>query len=507
MTNPTPPSTPVTSGELNVERRSAKPPHRGTSNVERLSVAIIGGGIGGLASAWHVRERAKRMNRPVSIAMFESGNRWGGVIRSSEEDGFVLEHGPDSLIRIKPAGLELIRQVGLADQVQDTRPEARHSLIARGRRLIPVPEGLYLLAPGRMLPFALSPLISWPGKIRMGLDLLLPRRREGQAEESLAAFVRRRLGREALERIAQPMVGGIYTADPEQLSLAATMPQFLEMERTHRSLILALRARSKAQAASAAASGPRYGLFMSLRGGLQSLTDRLVERLGQSDALTSVAMNLNQRIDHVVRDGEQFVLMRDGAEVARADRVVVATPAHVAHNLLRTVDLILASRLATIPYAGVATVNLAFGAEQVPHLPQAAGFVVPAVERRTIIACTIASLKYAGRNPPGGVLLRAFVGGALHEQALELSDATLTAAVLADLRELVGTIGEPRFVRIHRWPKSMAQYVVGHLDMLRVLRQREGKIPGLALVGNGYEGVGVPDIVAQADRAADRLLS
>jgi oxygen-dependent protoporphyrinogen oxidase len=476
------------------------------SSVPRLSIAIIGGGTGGLSSAWHLRRRALAAGRAVDIRVFEAGSCWGGVTQSSAEDGFVLEHGPDSIIRIKPAALELIRQLDLTDQVQDTRPEARHSLIARGRRLVPVPEGLYLLAPGRMIPFALSPLISWPGKLRMGLDLILPRRDPGLGEESLAAFVRRRLGREALERLAQPMVGGIYTADPEQLSVAATMPQFLEMERSHRSLILALRARSKQQQSAATASGPRYGLFMSLRGGLHTLADRLVERLLRPEPQATVTLATGQRIDHVVRDQGRYVLLRDGAEVARVDRVVVATPAHVAHTLLRTVDLILASRLATIPYAGVATVNLAFDAAQIPRLPQAAGFVVPAIERRTIIACTLASLKYADRAPAGRVLLRAFVGGALHEQALELNDGALIGGVMADLRDYLGVVGEPLFTRIHRWPKSMAQYVIGHNDMLRVLRQREEKLGGLALVGNGYEGVGIPDIIAQADRAAERLL-
>lgn len=490
MTNTASSSTSVTPGE---------------QNVEPVSVAIIGGGIGGLSAAWHLRERAKRQGRELSITLFEASNHWGGVIGSSESGGYVMEHGPDSLLRIKPAGLELIRQLGLAEQIQDTQPEARHSFIARGKRLIPVPEGLYLLAPGRFLPFALSPLISWPGKLRMGLDLLLPRRGANLPEESLAAFVRRRLGREALERIAQPMIGGIYTADPEQLSLIATMPQFLEMERTHRSLILALRSRSQAQAASATASGPRYSLFMTLRGGLQTLPDRLVERLSQPDPRPA-QFRLGQRIDHVVNAEGRYILIRDGVEVARAQQVVIATPAHVAHGLLRTLDLVLASRLATVPYAGVGTVNLAFNAGQIPKLPQGAGFVVPAVERRTIIACTLASQKYAGRNPPGGVLVRAFIGGALHEQTLHLSDAALTAAVLADLRDLLGVIGEPQLTRIDRWPKSMAQYVIGHQDMLRALRQREAKLPGLALVGNGYEGVGVPDIIAQADRAAERLL-
>ena len=260
------------------------------------SIAIVGGGIGGLATAFRLREHAKQTNTAVSVTVYEAGARLGGVIATSHEQGFTLEHGPDSIVRSKPAGIQLIHDLGLDEALQPTQEFARSSLIAKGRRLLPIPEGLYLLAPAKLWPFALSPIISWPGKLRMALDLILPRRRAGLPEESLAEFVRRRLGREALERIAQPLVSGIYTADPEQLSLRATMPQFLEMERDHRSLILGMRKRAKDQSV-ATARGPRYGLFASLIGGLQTLVDRLVERLRGPgcDLIT------NTRVETVVR--------------------------------------------------------------------------------------------------------------------------------------------------------------------------------------------------------------
>jgi oxygen-dependent protoporphyrinogen oxidase len=479
-------------------------------NAEPQSIAILGGGISGLASAWHLRERARALGKPLTITLFEAAPRLGGVIRTSVENDCVLEHGPDSIIRIKPAGLALIRALGLESQIQDTRAEARHSFIARGNRLLPVPEGLYLLAPGRIWPFVRSPLISWPGKLRMLADLVIPRRDPKLGEESLAAFVRRRLGHEALERIAQPMVGGIYTADPEQLSLAATMPQFLDLERDYRSLILGLRARSKQQQAAASAAGPRYGLFMSLQGGLETLITTLVERLQQPDPLVQVRLVTGQRIDHAVqRDGGYDLLESvDGGaqQIHHADQLVVALPAHAAHHVLRTVDLVLASRLATVPYAGVATVNLAFPESAIPPVPEAAGFVVPAIEKRTVIACTFAHRKYADRAPQGTALLRAFVGGALHESVLDQDDATIIAAVRRDLQALTGIAAEPLFAHVHRWPKAMAQHVIGHRDMLSFLRAREATIPGLALVGNGYEGVGIPDLIAQAERAANRLI-
>jgi oxygen-dependent protoporphyrinogen oxidase len=260
-----------------------------------------------------------------------------------------------------------------------------------------------------------------------------------------------------------------------------------------------MRKRSRAQGAAAAA-GPRYGLFASLRGGLQTLVDRLVERLAGCE------LRLNSPVSAVVRLEKCFTLalLEDYVE---ADLVVIATPAHAAAPLCRTLDQILAFTLVTIPYAGVATVNLAFRREQLARLPAGAGFVVPEVESRAIVACSIASQKYDGRAPDHGVLLRAFVGGAQHEDRLEQDDETLVAGVLGDLRDLVGLEGEPRFARVHRHPKAMAQYHLGHREQVQVIRSYERQFPGLALVGNGYEGVGIPDIIAQADAAAARLMA
>jgi oxygen-dependent protoporphyrinogen oxidase len=460
-------------------------------------IAIIGGGIGGLAAAYRLREHAVRRGEMVHLTVLEAGRRWGGVIRSSQQQGFTLEHGPDSIIRSKPAALQLIKDLGLEDQLQPTRESARRSLIARGRRLLPVPEGLYLMAPGKLLPFLRSPLLSWPGKLRMALDLVLPRRDPHASEESLAEFVRRRLGQEALDRIAQPLVSGIYTADPEQLSLASTMPLFPQLEQEHRSLILAMRRRARDQDV-ASASGPRYGLFVSLRGGLQRLTDRLVEALADAD------LRLGAPVSAVVRNGEKLTVAL-AEDYLDFDQVVVATPAHHAATLCKPLDQVLSYLLVTIPYAGVATINLGFRREQCPELPDAAGFVVPAVEGRALIACTIASAKYADRAPEDGVLLRAFVGGALGEAMLGHDDPTLVAMVMEDLRDLLGVRGEPYLSTVDRWPKAMAQYVLGHADRVKSIRLRERLLPGVALVGNGYEGVGIPDIIAQADQAAARL--
>ena len=448
---------------------------------------IIGGGVGGLAAAFRLRQR----HPAARIVVCEAADRFGGVTASSVVDGFQCEHGPDSLVRTKPAGMRLVNDLGLGGEVIGTEPDARAGLIARGRRLVPVPEGLYLMAPGRILPFLRSPLVSWPGKLRMGLDLVIPPRTRPGREESLAAFVRRRLGREALERIAQPLVGGIYTADPERLSVAATMPLFLEAEREHGSLIRAMRRRVDA----ASASGPRYSLFATLRGGLGALVDRLVERLDGCELRTGCP------VAGLARDGDGWCAATAAGPI-RARRVVLALPAWAAARLVAPVDRTLADDLAAVPYAGVATISLAVPLADLDPLPAAAGFVVPAVEGRTLLACTFVHRKYAGRAPAGWAHLRAFVGGALHPGDTDCSDDDLKAAVRRDLGDLLGLRTEPRWLALHRWSRAMCQPEVGHRERTARIRTRAAQIPGLHLVGNGYEGVGIPDLAEQAERIA-----
>lgn len=460
-------------------------------------IVIIGGGIGGLACAFRLRQRLPQ----AQITVLDAAPQLGGTLQTITDNGLVLELGPDSILRSKPAALTLINDLGLADEVQATTPTARSSLIARGNRLVAVPEGLYLMAPGKLWPFVCSRLISWRGKLRMLQDLVIPPR-ISEDDESLAAFVRRRLGREALERIAQPLISGIYTADPEHLSLAATMPQFLAMERNHGSILLAMRARMQDQA-TAQAAGPRYGLFASLRGGLGRLSSTLVERLrAERVILRSACQATGIR---QLADGTWQVRLADEDIPLQAEAVVVAGPAWAASALLRDVDAALSAHLAGIPYAGVATVNLVFRRDSLPTLPVAAGFVVPAIEGRSLIACTFSTHKWAERTPNDQVVLRAFVGGALHAHHLDRDDATLANAVLDDLRELLKLHAEPLRTVVTRWPRAMAQYHVGHLARVTAIRTAEARLPGLALIGNGYEGLGIPDIIAQADAVAARL--
>ncbi|HLM57174.1 MAG TPA: protoporphyrinogen oxidase [Pyrinomonadaceae bacterium] len=463
-------------------------------------VLVVGGGVSGLAAAHRLLE----LRAETEVVLLEASARLGGTVRTYEREGFLLEGGPDSFISEKPAALELAKRLGLAERLIETESQHRRSFVVRGGRLRPTPEGFQLLAPSRLLPFIASDIFTWRGKARMALDLVLPRRADNDGEESLAQFVRRRFGDEALVRMAQPMVGGIYTADPEHLSLRATMPRFLEMERAHRSLILAMWRNARRQAGAGrraeGASGARYGLFLSFDRGMQVLTDALAARLPEGTARLSTKAD-SARFDEAAGG---WLLDTDGGTI-KGDALIVALPAHAAARLLRDADAELARELEGIAYASTATVNLAYRREDIPHPLDGFGFVTPFAERRAALACTFTSVKFAGRAPSGRALLRAFVGGALQPEMFELDEGRMVSAVRADLRELLGVEAPPLLAHVEKWPRSMAQYHLGHLERVARIRARLRRHPGLALCGNAYTGAGVPDCVRSGEEAAEAV--
>ncbi|HEX8652471.1 MAG TPA: protoporphyrinogen oxidase [Pyrinomonadaceae bacterium] len=474
----------------------------------RPRIVIIGGGISGLAAAHRVVELSTGLKRAPELLLLEGSQRTGGVIRTQRRDRFLLEVGPDSFISEKPEAVALATRIGLAERLIETNDAHRRSFIVRGGRLQAVPEGFHLLAPSRLWPFVTTPIFSWTGKARMALDLLLPRRAEsanGQLEESLAQFVRRRLGREALERMAQPMVGGIYTADPERLSLRATMPRFLEMEQAHRSLIWGMMRRRRQEGGAEAArgtSGARYSLFLSFDGGMQMLVDAINARL------PSGSVRLNTRVEALSFDDQarRWRIHIRGDEAICADAVCLALPAYTAALLLKNVDAELAADLEAIPYASTATINLAWKREDIEHPLDGFGFVVPIIERRATLACTFSSVKFKGRAPEGYALLRAFVGGALQPEMFELDEETMTARVLCDLRALLGIKAQPIFAVVEKWPRSMAQYHLGHLERVARIKRRIAPLSGLHLAGNAYDGAGIPDCIRSGETAAADML-
>jgi len=460
-------------------------------------IVVVGGGIAGLAAAHRLVERAR--GAPLRLTVLEAAPRLGGTIASERVDGFLVESGPDSFLTEKPWALALCRRLGIEDRLIRTRDEDRRTFVVHAGRLHPLPEGFLLLAPTRMWPLAASRLFTWRGKLRMACDLLLPRGGSAGGDESLASFVTRRLGREALERVAQPLVGGIYTADATRLSLAATMPRFLEMERRDRSLILAMRRQARA-AAARAESGARWSLFVSFAAGMQTLVDALASRLPEG------AVRLGARVVAIepAPAGRWLVRLAAGGEV-EATGVVLATPAFVAAELLRPLDASVAAALDAIPYASSVTVTLAYARADLPRSLGGFGFVVPAVEGRSLIACSYSSVKYAGRAPDDGVLLRVFCGGALAHDMASLPEAELVDAARRELAALLGIRAAPRLVRVHRHPRAMPQYEVGHLDRVAALERGVARLGRIALAGSAYRGVGIPDCVHGGERAADAV--
>jgi oxygen-dependent protoporphyrinogen oxidase len=464
-------------------------------------VIVVGAGVAGLAAAHRLTELAGQSQQSLDLTILEANDRPGGSTVTVQRDGFLIEGGPDSFITQKPWGVALCKRLGIESELIGTNPNYRRTFVVHRGKLHAVPEGFLLLAPSRFLPMVTTRLFSWPGKMRMGLDLILPAKDHGdRGDESLASFVRRRLGREALERMAQPLVGGIYTADPEYLSLRATMPRFLDMERNHRSLILAMRkGRKQAAKAERGDSGARYSMFVSFREGMSTLINTLVDRLpADSLRLESQVTGLSRN------DSEWSVNLADGTRL-EADAVVLATPSHVTSKLTRALDTELADALDTVPYAASATMTMAFRRDQIQHELDGFGFVVPAIEKRTLIAATFSSVKFDGRAPDDWLLIRAFLGGATHPHVYAMDDKAMERAVVSDLKELVGLDGEPKFVELHRWPGSMPQYPVGHLDNMRRVYDRLSQQPALDVAGNAYAGVGIPDCVHTGEQAAERI--
>ncbi len=461
-------------------------------------VAVVGGGIAGLAAAHRLVELSREQQRSVQVTLLEASRRLGGSIATERVDGFVIEAGPDSFISEKPWALKLCDRIGFTPRLVRTRDEFRRTFVVHDGALHALPDGFLLLAPTRFWPLITTGLFTWPGKMRMALDLVLPRGPQ-RSDESLGSFVTRRLGREALERVAQPLVGGIYTADPGDLSLAATMPRFLEMERTRRSVIWAMWTQQRgAPAATRATSGARWSLFVSAADGMQTLTDAIMQRLPEGVVRLSSPVTALQR-------GEPWTLAVADGGAAAADAVVLATPAHQSARFVSTLDAPLAEELRGIPYASSATVSLAYRTDQIPRPLDSFGFVVPLVEARSIVACTYSSVKYPGRAPDGHVLLRAFVGGALQQELFDQDDAAMAASVRRELRELLGITSEPLLTRIHRHPHAMPQYRVGHLDRMARIDAALGQHAGLALAGNAYRGVGIPDCIHSGELAAEAV--
>jgi oxygen-dependent protoporphyrinogen oxidase len=506
-------------------------------------VAVVGGGMAGLGAAHALetmrREAAAGAPPAFDWVLYEREEYFGGKVRTERVDGFVVEGGPDSFIVEKPWPLELARKVGVYDRFLDSNEDVRKSYVFSRGRLHELPEGLILMVPTRLAPFALSSLISLRGKLRMGLDLLLPRGPAGR-DESLGDFVRRRLGAEALAKIAEPIVAGIHAGDPEQMSVRATFPMFLDMEQEHRSLIVGMIRRRRARAARASAAAASSGgaaasgaaasgttapradadagasgavapsrrprsYFLSFRTGLADLADAVVADLPADHLRGGLSVASLAAEPQATAGGSATYRLRlaDGSERTVA-AVVLAGPAFASGELLGDLDGGVAAALSSIAYVSTATVSLAYRRADVARPLRGFGFVVPRAEERGIMAGTFSSLKFAGRAPDDGVLVRAFVGRAGRETAVELPDDELVALVRRELASMVGLRAEPLFTRIFRWPRGMPQYRVGHRELIARIEREVGELPGIEIAGGYLHGIGIGDCIREGAAAARR---
>lgn len=476
---------------------------------------MVGAGITGLAAAHRLRELAPNW----SVVLLEAADRPGGVLYTERCGGYLLEHSADSFLSNIPEAMALCRRVGQVDLI-GTQPEARRAYVVRRGRLLPIPEGFSLLAPARVWPLLATPILSWRGKLRVLAEWFVPPRRDG-VDESLAEFACRRLGREAFERLVQPLVAGIYTSAAERLSVAAALPRFVELERNHGSVARGLRHEARAARArpslartpsdgtntaatamdDAKSAGARYGLFVAPRDGLSSLVAAVAARL------PAHTLRLGTRVHRLQRREGRWGLELQGGTDLEADALVLAVAAPEASRLLAPLHPSLAAELGAIEYAGTTLVLLGYARDAFPQVPQGSGFVVPAIEKRRILAASFASEKFPGRAPPGRVLVRVFVGGATQPELLGLSDEEAVSLAKAELAELVGIRGEPELVRVVRWTRQMPQYHVGHLARLERIKTHLSELPGLLLAGNAYQGVGIPHCIRSGEHAAEQAVS
>ncbi|MFM8574064.1 MAG: protoporphyrinogen oxidase [Pirellula sp.] len=467
-------------------------------------IAVVGAGISGLAAAWYLQREGRE------VQVFESLGRIGGVIDTLDpsQAPYLIECGADNFATLLPDAWELVRQMGLESEFISPSKDYRIAQVVRRGRLYPIPNGFSLMQPTRMGSILSTPILSVAGKLRVLQEAFIPAKRDGQ-DESVESFAVRRLGRECFERLVEPVVGGIFTAKADRLSMQAAMPQFVRMEREHGSLIRAAFAKRRQQSAenrsAREASGARYDQFTAPKLGMKWWLSKLAEPLGPR-------LHLNHRVEVLERRPDSLWELRlvdardDSARIEQFDGVCLAVPSYIAGGLLRALDNQLADHLESIEYASSAIAVLAVRRDEIRPESFCFGSIAPTVERRNCLAISLSSEKYAGRSPSDTVIMRVFMGGAVRPELLELPDDSLLKLAFEEVRELFGVRTVPHFERLIRWNRAMPQYHVGHVQRVARIRELVSKYPGLALAGNAYDGVGIPQCIRSAKYAVADLV-
>jgi len=458
-------------------------------------VAIIGGGISGLAAAFALEER-HQAGESLTYVVYEASPRFGGVLVTEQVDGCLVEAGPDSFLTEKPWAAGLCRRIGLEDQLIGSNDDDRKTYILVKGKLTPLPDGLMFMVPTQLAPALLSPLFSSATKFRMVREWRFsPRQSNG--DESVASLVERHYGAEMVDRLADPLLSGVYGGAAAELSVRAVLPRFAEMEAKHGSLARGILAARKNLEQSEAGLRP---IFTSLKNGMQQLPESILAKLAPDALHPSSVVQALQR-----QDGGWIVSAGYASDHFNA--VIVATSAPVAASLLEMASPDLSAELRTISYSSSVTVALGFCKEVRSSLPPGFGFLVPRSEGKRMLATTFVHNKFPHRAPEDRALLRCFLGGSRDEQALQLPDEEILGIVREELRQILGLTAEPLFARVYRWKGAMAQYTVGHLERIERIEKLRKQLPGLALAGNGYRGIGVADCVRSGEQAAAEVVA
>jgi oxygen-dependent protoporphyrinogen oxidase len=460
-----------------------------------IRIGIIGGGISGLTAAFTLEDH--RRAGAVEYTLYESSPNLGGVLRTEQIQGCIVEAGPDSFITEKPWAADLCRTLGIENQLIGSNDAGRKTYILVSGRLIPMPDGLMFMVPTKILPTGLSPLFSWTTKLRMAQELFHPPR-AAQADESVASLVERHYGKEMVDRLADPLLSGVYGGEAANLSVRAVLPRFAEMERTHGSLGRAMLAARKKTPRPA--NQPAPPLFTSLKNGMQQLVETLIPRLNPSSLVT------NAPVQSIEPEAGGWTISA-GLKSDHFDAVILALPTHAAAKTLSLCSPELSAELAAIDYSSSITIGLGYDRQVRKSLPPGFGFLVPRSEQRRLLAATFVHNKFPHRAPDDRALLRCFFAGSNAENIWQLSDDTIIAVVRNELQQILSLRAEPLFARVYKWKSAMAQYGVGHLERLDRIERLRQQLPKLALAGNGYRGIGVPDCIRSGTNAAEQVLT
>ncbi len=462
-------------------------------------IAVIGGGITGLAASYELQKKIQSGNLDAQFTLYEGSGRLGGVIRTDYTNGFVIEQGPDSFLTRKRSMYNLTVELGLEKELVTNQSGA---YILHESGLQRMPEGAVMGIPTKLRPFLTTGLFSMKGKIRAGMDLFLPRGKAGQEDQSVGDFFRRRLGNEVVDHLIEPLLSGIYAGRIDNLSLQATFPQFQEIENKHRSLILGMRnvsgSKTPQEPVFLGEMKKPANMFLTLRGGLQSLVDRLEKELDEK------AVMKNKKLIRIEKEGKGIRLHFEDGSDAYADKVLLTTRHHEAYELFKEMDFM--EPMGKVPSTSVATVALAYDSSAMTKPLNGTGFVIPKKAGYTITACTWTHHKWEHTAPEGKALLRAYVGRAGEEEIVSKSDKEIVEAVRRDLKEIMGIEAEPELHLVTRWRNAMPQYEVGHRERLQAIEKKlAAEYPAVKLLGASYRGIGLPDCIDQAVQAVEEI--